>query len=61
MTLRWGFEATHYDLSTDQLGTQLDPPGSLESVLFGNRRTGAHLRNPAPGGDTHPRQGGERS
>jgi kynurenine formamidase len=21
-----GFEATHYDLSTDQLGTQLDPP-----------------------------------
>lgn len=26
---RWdkdGFEATHYDLSTDQLGTQLDPP-----------------------------------
>ncbi|MBV8534265.1 MAG: cyclase family protein [Alphaproteobacteria bacterium] len=23
---RDGFEATHYDLSTDQLGTQLDPP-----------------------------------
>ena len=21
-----GFEATHYDLATDQLGTQLDPP-----------------------------------
>src|SRR5262245_9715776 len=21
-----GFEASHYDLSTDQLGTQLDPP-----------------------------------
>src|SRR5438270_5219459 len=21
-----GFEATHYDLTTDQLGTQLDPP-----------------------------------
>ena len=21
-----GFEATHYDLSTDQFGTQLDPP-----------------------------------
>lgn len=23
---RHGFEATHYDLATDQLGTQLDPP-----------------------------------
>ena len=23
---RDGFEATHYDLSTDQFGTQLDPP-----------------------------------
>jgi kynurenine formamidase len=25
-----GFEATHYDLSTDQLGTQLDPPAHWE-------------------------------
>lgn len=25
-----GFEATHYDLATDQLGTQLDPPAHWE-------------------------------
>lgn len=25
-----GFEATHYNLSTDQLGTQLDPPAHWE-------------------------------
>jgi kynurenine formamidase len=28
-----GFEATHYDLSTDQLGTQLDPPAHWNPYL----------------------------
>jgi len=27
-----GFEATHYDLSTDQLGTQLDPPAHWNPI-----------------------------
>ena len=27
-----GFEATHYDLGTDQLGTQLDPPAHWNPV-----------------------------
>ena len=49
-----GFEATHYDLSIDQLGTQLSSPRSLESLLSCHRRTAGNLHDPAARGDPDP-------
>ena len=41
-----GFEATAYQLATDQFGTQLDPPAHWDPNYPAHRRAAADLRGP---------------
>ena len=50
-----GFEATAYLLTTDQLGTQLDPPAHWAPEYPGDRRAAGDLHDPAAGGDPDAR------
>ena len=42
-----GFEATHYDIATDQFGTQLDPPAHWAPEVPGDRRAAGDVRRRA--------------
>ena len=54
-----GFEATHYDISTDQFGTQLDPPAHWAPEYPGIDELPGDVRRPAAGRDLDRRPGQE--